>query len=173
METSTILRLYFKDSQIGTYSREDLSAIFHLLRNLLQDLPTETEIPLVDYLQSDFEQVLKQYRNALINQQPLQLTAIQQTLAHFLLSPDKTSIKDLILENDVELLRWVLSQQREHLQCSRQDVASAASRGHLECLQILHQNGCPWDFWTCAYAAEYGHLDCLQYALENGCPLDE
>ena len=48
----------------------------------------------------------------------------------------------------------------------------AAYNGHLECLRYLHENGCPWDGWTCIFAAKYGHLYCLQYAHENGCPWD-
>ena len=48
----------------------------------------------------------------------------------------------------------------------------AAKSGHIECLQYLHENDCPWDKEACARAAEYGHLECLQYLHENGCPWD-
>ncbi len=37
----------------------------------------------------------------------------------------------------------------------------------------MHENGCPWDLWTCLYAAKYGSLECLKYAHENGCPWDK
>jgi hypothetical protein len=50
---------------------------------------------------------------------------------------------------------------------------SAAFNGHLECLKYAHENGCPWDKYTCSFAAQKGHLDCLKYAHENGCPWDE
>ena len=53
------------------------------------------------------------------------------------------------------------------------DTKTAAKKVHLECLHYLHQNGRPWDKWTCSYAALNGHLDCLKYARENGCPWDK
>ena len=43
-------------------------------------------------------------------------------------------------------------------------------KGHLPALQYLHENGCPWDSYTCYYAALYKHWDCLQYAVDNKCP---
>ena len=49
----------------------------------------------------------------------------------------------------------------------------AKKYGHLECLQYAHENGCPWDEWTCSKAAENGHFECLKYAHENGCPWNE
>ncbi|ATZ81241.1 ankyrin repeat/4HB MCP domain-containing protein [Bodo saltans virus] len=52
------------------------------------------------------------------------------------------------------------------------DCINAASKGHLECLKYLHENGCYWDDRTCSYAAENGHLECLKYARENGCHWD-
>ena len=45
---------------------------------------------------------------------------------------------------------------------------NAAENGHLECLKYAHENGCPWDEGTCKTAAKYGHLKCLKYAHENG-----
>lgn len=152
MDQSTILNLRFKEDRIGAYSREILSAVFHLFRNLLLDFPNETEIPLVEYLQSDFEQLLNQYHMALIHQQSLHLTDRQQTLAQFLLAPEKTSLDEIIEDNDVELLRWVVPQRhqhRDHQEDSPKNCAIAASKGYLVCLQVLHQNGCPWDTVTC------------------------
>ena len=40
-------------------------------------------------------------------------------------------------------------------------------------LKYLHENGCPWNEWTCHEAAREGHLDVLKYAHENGCPWEE
>ena len=37
-------------------------------------------------------------------------------------------------------------------------------------LQWSRDNGCPWDWHTCANAARYGHLEVLQWARANGCP---
>lgn len=72
----------------------------------------------------------------------------------------------------------------------------AAENGHLDCLQYVHEKGCPWGEETFLYTAKYGHLNflhcvhkhgcswnknncywvsrnshlcCLQYTLENGC----
>ena len=50
---------------------------------------------------------------------------------------------------------------------------SAASRGNLDCLKYLHENNCPWNEYAPAYAAANNHFDCLQYICENNCPLDE
>ena len=32
----------------------------------------------------------------------------------------------------------------------------------------MHENGCSWKVWTCAYAAKYNKVKCLKYAHENG-----
>jgi hypothetical protein len=45
-----------------------------------------------------------------------------------------------------------------------------AQKGNLELLQHLHENGCPWNDWTCYWAVRNGHLECLKYAHENKCP---
>ena len=42
--------------------------------------------------------------------------------------------------------------------------------GQLHVLQYLHENGCPWNSYTCHNAAYYKHWDCLQYAVDNKCP---
>jgi hypothetical protein len=46
----------------------------------------------------------------------------------------------------------------------------AAQNGHLSALKYLHENGCPWDLYTCLSAAITEHWDCLQYAVDNKCP---
>ena len=64
-------------------------------------------------------------------------------------------------------ISWALekcSEKRERF-CARM-----ALNGNLELLEFLHENGCPWDEWTCFGAAKNGHLECLKYAHENGCP---
>ena len=40
-------------------------------------------------------------------------------------------------------------------------------------LRYAHENGAPWDEYTCAHAAYNGHLECLKYAHENGAHWDE
>src|SRR5690606_2355299 len=51
--------------------------------------------------------------------------------------------------------------------------ASAAENGHLEMLQYLHENGCPWDREAFSNAVKNGHLQVVQYLHENGCPWDD
>ena len=46
----------------------------------------------------------------------------------------------------------------------------AAVNGHLEVLQWLRANGCPWNANTCAWAARNGHLELMNWARVNGCP---
>ncbi len=46
--------------------------------------------------------------------------------------------------------------------------------GHLEMLQWLRSQGCPWDKRTCAHAAAGGgHLEVLQWLRSEGYPWDE
>ena len=68
-----------------------------------------------------------------------------------------------------------LERRQRQGRLSRQEYLceGAARSGHLEVLQWLRANGCPWDEWTCKYAAEGGHLEVLQWARANGCPWDE
>tara|TARA_B110001450_G_scaffold80368_1_gene76175 strand:+ start:138 stop:776 length:639 start_codon:yes stop_codon:yes gene_type:complete len=49
----------------------------------------------------------------------------------------------------------------------------AAFHGHLPALKYLHENGCPWDLFTCSSAAQEKHWDCLQYAVDNKCEMWE
>ena len=42
--------------------------------------------------------------------------------------------------------------------------------GHLEILQWLRENNCPWDEWTCNMAATKGDLEILKWARDNECP---
>jgi len=46
--------------------------------------------------------------------------------------------------------------------------ALACKYGHVECLQVLHKNGFPWNDLAASLAASYGKLDCLRYMHENG-----
>ena len=46
----------------------------------------------------------------------------------------------------------------------------AAELGHLEVLQRLRANGCPWDEDAVTNAASEGHLEVVRWAVEHGCP---
>ena len=48
--------------------------------------------------------------------------------------------------------------------------ANAAQGGHLEVLQWVHENGCPWDRFVLVAATAQGHLEVLKLAIANGCP---
>jgi len=50
------------------------------------------------------------------------------------------------------------------------DVLLAASRGHLDVLQLARAHGCPWGAARCSDAARGGHLAVLQLARAHGCP---
>ena len=50
-------------------------------------------------------------------------------------------------------------------------TCAAASGGHLECLQWLHEHGCPWTVGVSLAAAKSGHLEMLRWAAEHGCPV--
>lgn len=40
--------------------------------------------------------------------------------------------------------------------------------GQLGVGEYLHNQGCPWDTWTCYYAAKEEHLELLQYLHSHG-----
>ena len=50
--------------------------------------------------------------------------------------------------------------------------SSAAESGHLEILQWLRAEGCPWNGGTCYYMVDQGHAEVLRWARENGAPWD-
>ena len=77
---------------------------------------------------------------------------------------------EMARNGNVELLKFL---HEERCPWDFWTCSYAAKNGHLECLKYAHENGCPWDKRTCSKAAEKGHLECLQYARENGCPSDE
>ena len=51
--------------------------------------------------------------------------------------------------------------------------ANAASAGHLEVLQWLREEGCPWDKMTTAWAELNGHRAVAEWAVANGCDRSE
>ena len=46
----------------------------------------------------------------------------------------------------------------------------AAMGGHLQVLQWLRGEGCPWNWRTCSRAVRYGHVETLRWARADGCP---
>lgn len=68
-----------------------------------------------------------------------------------------------------ELLKWAIENGCPYNYVT---CAKAAGGGHLEILKWLRENGCPWTEHACTAAAEGGHLDILKWLIENGCPWD-
>ena len=88
----------------------------------------------------------------------------------------KRLFKFSIFFGNLDLLTWSYSfvgrYKKKHVW--NEDACSiAASRGHLEVLKYLHQNGCPWNKQACSDAAYRGHLEVLKYLHQNGCPWNE
>ena len=73
------------------------------------------------------------------------------------------------LGGHLETLQWLRSQG---CPWNVDTCAWAAAHGHLKCLQWARSEGCPWSAFTTRGAARRGHLECLQWARENGCPWD-
>ncbi|CAB9520593.1 ankyrin repeat protein [Seminavis robusta] len=76
-----------------------------------------------------------------------------------------------------ELLKWSFGtfEMAHENGCPWDDYTcrGAARGGHLELLKWAHENGCPWHESAGRIAAEGGHLELLKWAHENGCPWDE
>ena len=70
----------------------------------------------------------------------------------------------------LEVLQWLRSQG-----CPWDEKAccGAAYKGSLEMLVWLRGEGCPWNEETCKGAAAGGHLEVLQWARSQGCPWDK
>lgn len=60
----------------------------------------------------------------------------------------------------------------EQCKSSLRPMNNASKYGHIDCMKALHENGHPWEEYTCGLAAFNGYLECLKYANENGCPWD-
>ena len=48
-------------------------------------------------------------------------------------------------------------------------VATAACFGHLDLVQYLRENKCPWDSLCCSLSAYNRHYDVTVYCVKNGC----
>ncbi len=70
----------------------------------------------------------------------------------------------------LEMLQWV---RANGCPWDENTCGFAARSGYLNILKWLRANGYPWDEATCAIAAMGGHLDVLKWARKNGCPWDK
>ena len=84
-------------------------------------------------------------------------------------------ISYVALYGEFELLKWIHSTiyTTKSIPWIEKISTCATKSGNLEMLKYLHENGCPWDKYTCSRAAEYEYLEILKYLHENGCPWDE
>lgn len=91
--------LHFKDGKTGSYLKETLSALFHLVRNFVKDFPGENDLPLGNFSREDFEAVLDAYREYYLIDSSIQLTENQSVLAEFIMAQ---SIENFVLLGDAE-----------------------------------------------------------------------
>jgi hypothetical protein len=68
-----------------------------------------------------------------------------------------------------DVTKW----ERMRATCQDKKILKIMHNKNLEVLKWARENGCPWDWKTCAYAATSGRLDALKWARENGCPWSE
>ena len=87
-----------------------------------------------------------------------------------LLEDHYKEIKKASLMGNEDGLRYLLD-NRISLYDASCRISSA--KNDIECLQFLHEVGCPWNEQTCYHAAKHGQLDCLKYAHEHGCNWNE
>ena len=73
---------------------------------------------------------------------------------------------EIVKNGYLEVLVWA---RQNGCQWDWRTCAYAAFNGHLEILKWARQNGCEWNSWVCTYAAENGHLEILKWARQNGC----
>src|SRR4029079_513747 len=70
----------------------------------------------------------------------------------------------------LELLKWGVEQAGWKLEARL--CTAAAEGGHVEVLEWLRANGCPWDDYVCGHAAQAGQLGVLQWLRANDYPWD-
>ena len=70
----------------------------------------------------------------------------------------------------VDVLESDIPEEKKLLLVDARTCACAAVGGHLETLQWLRSQGCPWDERACAFAALDGHFEILKWLKSEGCP---
>jgi len=81
-------------------------------------------------------------------------------------SSDKIVVA-ITLQLDLEIISYLLSHEQVLLDASM--CPGAARYNRLDCLQYLHEYGCPWDAGTTSTALTHGNIDCYKYAESHGC----
>lgn len=81
-------------------------------------------------------------------------------------SSDKI-VMAITLQLDLEIITYLVSHEEISLDVSM--CQCAARHNRLDCLQYLHEHGCPWDAGTTSTALTYGNIECYKYAESRGC----
>lgn len=93
------------------------------------------------------------------------------SMIHWIKMDPDTIMHKAVLQNCLEVLKWVYQNQNGCL-WNRWICADAAHNGYFEVLKWVRAKGCPWDYNTCSYATIGGHLEVLRWCRQNGCPWD-
>lgn len=72
------------------------------------------------------------------------------------------------MNGNLEILKYLILEKGA--ECTAETTFWAAEGNHLECLQYLHDNECPWDAETTFIAKQKNNTACYDYANNNGCP---
>jgi hypothetical protein len=78
----------------------------------------------------------------------------------------KATVSYAARNGHLEVLQWLMT---ENCPWDAKACTIAAKYGNLEVLQWLRTKNCQWDAKACAYAAQNGHLIVLQWLRANGC----
>ena len=70
------------------------------------------------------------------------------------------------ITNKLELLKW--AREKKKCEWGGGTITAPAYRGNLEMVKYCDANGCPINTWACAEAASKGHLEILKYLREEG-----
>lgn len=89
------------------------------------------------------------------------LVAVTEASQH-----DKVSVA---MELQLDLKTVVYMFEHESVVLNAGMCQSAARHNRLDCLQYLHERGCPWDAGTTSCALNYGNMECYKYAESHGC----
>jgi F-box domain len=76
---------------------------------------------------------------------------------------------DSILCGHLDIAKWFI-QNGYYLTTSNHEICSAARLGYLEIVKLLHAKGMLYNELTCSAAVIGDHLETLQWLRANGCP---
>ena len=82
-------------------------------------------------------------------------------------SPSDKMIVAITVHLDLDIITYLLS--HEHISLDASMCECAARLNRLDCLQCLHEHGCPWNTSTTSAALTYGNIECYKYAVSHGC----